>query len=521
VSNQQNICSSHGQIWFIAAAFLAFACLPCNCEEDPLEFPEGYLFGTAIAGFQADMGCPNIPAEQCEDRNADWYVYITNIFLRLSPFTYLSGDAPSLGPGFYELYEEDLDRASNDLQNNAFRLSIEWSRIFPEPTDGVSGYDALRAVASADGIDYYHRLFAAMKARNLRPFVTLNHYSLPTWIHDSVTCHFFFPLCNKRGWVDGTRIVREIAKFAGFVASEYAGEVDLWATLNEPISGVLLSGYIRPGQERTNPPGIFLQIWKAKDALRVMIEAHAQMYDAVKANDLVDADSDGISARVGTVYNLQPVVPANPTDQADVRAADDLSYYSNFMFLDAVVLGLIDEKWERRQVYRSDLEGKMDFLGINYYGRIVVKANIFTKLLGSLVPPLLSYDPLSVEVDYNYTRGVGEVLKTAWDRYSLPLILSETGRDDPDDSGRMRQHLIETLVYTRRAMTDNVPVEGYFFWTLADNYEWNHGMNMRYGLYEVDIESAGKTRHARSPVAVYREIASTGRISVELNNTVA
>ena len=125
----------------------------CTQGPDPIEFPSGFQFGTATAGFQVDMECPTIPAAECEDRNSDWYTYIsTNEFLQRDPLLFLSGDPPGLGPGFYELYEEDLDRAKNELNNTAFRLSIEWSRIFPEPTDGIEGYDALLAVADPKGI---------------------------------------------------------------------------------------------------------------------------------------------------------------------------------------------------------------------------------------------------------------------------------------------------------------------------------------------------------------------------------
>ena len=64
-------------------------------------------------------------------------------------------------------------------------------------------------------------MFAAMKARGLQPVVTLNHYALPVWIHDAPTCHVDFANCERRGWVDDERTIREIAKFSGFVAGEF------------------------------------------------------------------------------------------------------------------------------------------------------------------------------------------------------------------------------------------------------------------------------------------------------------
>src|SRR5713226_3117258 len=116
--------------------------------------------------------------------------------MRMKPGTYLAGTPPSAGPGFFELYPQDLDRAANELHSNALRLSIEWSRVFPVSTIGVPD---LRSVASPAALAYYHAVFAAMKARGLRPLVTLNHYTLPAWLHDAAGCHADLSRCSPRG----------------------------------------------------------------------------------------------------------------------------------------------------------------------------------------------------------------------------------------------------------------------------------------------------------------------------------
>src|SRR4051794_23189808 len=135
-------------------------------------FPAGFVFGSAIAGFQVDMGCPTIDAASCEDRASDWYQWVTTDRIVNNPILFMSKDPPSKGPGFYELYENDLDLAQSDLGNGAVRLSIEWSRIFPTPTFAANSHAALTAIASKDGLAFYHRLFAAMNKRGLTPFVT-------------------------------------------------------------------------------------------------------------------------------------------------------------------------------------------------------------------------------------------------------------------------------------------------------------------------------------------------------------
>src|SRR5262245_5684759 len=149
-------------------AVLLLALLGCSKGED-LSFPSGFLFGTAIAGFQADMGCPTLPRSRCEDPNSDWYVWITKPELLADPATHLAGTPPAAAPGFFELYPQDLGRARDELHGNSLRLSIEWSRVFPVSTVGVAD---LSTVASADALAYYHAIFAAMKSRGLTPFVT-------------------------------------------------------------------------------------------------------------------------------------------------------------------------------------------------------------------------------------------------------------------------------------------------------------------------------------------------------------
>ena len=114
----------------------------CNVEKECAElpaFPDDFLWGTAVAGFQVDYGCPTMAPERCEDRASDWFEFTTNEATVNSARAYLSGDHPSeVGPGFWELYDADFQRASGELNNNAFRMSIEWSRIFPAATDAAN-----------------------------------------------------------------------------------------------------------------------------------------------------------------------------------------------------------------------------------------------------------------------------------------------------------------------------------------------------------------------------------------------
>jgi beta-glucosidase/6-phospho-beta-glucosidase/beta-galactosidase len=351
-----------------------------------------------------------------------------------------------------------------------------------------------------------------MKAQGLTPFVTLDHYTLPSWLHDAYGCHVDITTCTRRGWLDHDRILHEMAKYAGFVGREFGGEIDRYATLNEPLTAVVLAGFLFQTAQRSNPPGVVLKTGEAKAAYRAMVEAHARVYDAVKAADTVDADGDGVAARVGIVYNLQAVSPDDPTNKQDVTGAGNLAYLENQMFLDGAAKGLFDANLDGAQVQRDDLARRMDFIGVNYYARTIAQgtpSSIFPD-----VSPLLTFDLLTIKYDYDYPRGIYEVLQFA-KRYGVPLVISETGAaDDPPD--HMASWIVRTLTWVKRAMRAGVPVEGYFVWTLMDNYEWNHGMSIRLGVYAVDKNDPQKGRVARSAVGVYGRIAAAGEIPHDL-----
>jgi beta-galactosidase len=487
-------------------------------------FPKDFLFGSAIAGFQVDMGCPTIAAAQCEDRASDWYQWITTPRILDNPILFMSKDPPSKGPGFYETYEKDLDLAAgqgeSQLGNNALRLSIEWSRIFPRPTFDVNSHASMRAIASKEGLDFYHRLFAAMKKRGLRPFVTVNHYSLPLWIHDGNLCNQSLAQCiaeKKAGWADPdrSRIVNEIQKYATFLGQEFGGEVDSWATLNEPFSAVVVAGYLASSPMRSNPPGLsgpWMSIPGAKTAASAMIEAHARIYDALKAYDTKDADGDGKKAEVGIVYVFSKIAPK--TDSAeDKKAADDARYFFHDMFMDGVVEGRLDENWDKgpgKAPVRADLANRCDFIGVNYYFGFNAKKNPLPVPL-SFISPYMTFDMLE-PFEESSPQGIYPVLMEVSKKYGKPLYVTETGTPQ-DDEARGAAWVVRTLSETRRAINDGADVRGYFAWSLMDNYEWNHGMEMKFGLYAVD---AAKARAMRDSGVVYAAMSKAHDVPADL-----
>ncbi|MDP6935545.1 MAG: family 1 glycosylhydrolase, partial [Myxococcota bacterium] len=323
------------------AAHLAFVSAllcggPWGCrkatEENPRSFPENFIFGASMAGFQVDPGCPTLAAEDCEDRASDWYQWVTDEELIADSSTYLSGDPLSAGPGHWELYQEDFARAAEDLQLTGLRNSLEWSRLFPEEPQDATTVEDLAEWADPDAVQTYHDMFDAMEAVGIEPLVTLNHYTLPLWIHDGKACHEDIETCSPAGWADPERLIEQIALYSGWCALEFGDQVDDWLTLNEPFA-VAMAGYLLPGEDRTNPPGV-VQPDLAIQTIWAMVEAHGAMYDAVHA---WDAD-----ARVGAAPNLAYPQPEDPDDSLDQLGAEHFDYVYNRTFLDGTVLGQLD-----------------------------------------------------------------------------------------------------------------------------------------------------------------------------------
>jgi len=454
-------------------------------------FPDGFLWGASMAGFQVDPGCPTMAAEQCEDRNSDWYVWVTDPDLIAESGNYLSGQPLSEGPGHFELYADDLTGAARDLHLGAVRHSIEWSRIFPDdPGDDVQTVDDLAAFADPDGVAAMHAWLATVHDLGLTPMMTLNHYTLPTWLHDAKGCHEDLSTCEDKGWVDHDRILHHIALYAGFCAREFGEEVDLWLTLNEPLA-VVLSGYLLPGEDRTNPPGV-VNPDAAFAVMLTQIEAHAAMYDAIHAEDA--------TAMVGAAPNLAAVAPAVEGDPDDEAAVEHFDYLYNRVFLNGTVNGQWDPDLDGViDEVRDDLVGRSDFVGLNYYTRIYVDGlgvPIFADV------PIFDFVPAGGFWN-SYPQGMAEVVATAAE-YGLPVYITENGNStwsgDPT-----ADFLLPHLSSLADAIDAGADVRGYFYWSLIDNYEWNHGMDYEFGLYDVDNDDKSRTLR---PMAVdYGEIA--------------
>jgi len=512
------------------ASCLAFGAMPSSAAAAGEEFPSDFLWGTAIAGFQTEGG-----KGREADPASDWYVW-THDAGNIADGT-VSGDLPENGPGHWQRYKHDLRLAAGELNNNAFRFSVEWPRIFPRSTEGidvgasidVAELKRLDRLADQRAVHHYRNVLRAAAKEGLTPFVTLHHWTIPTWLHDPLATRAALagrgsndplPELEAGGWLDPAT-VDEFEKYSAYIAWKLGDNADYWNTLNEPMVQVT-NGFVNvPGLIGAYwPPGVF-SFTGAIATLVNLERANTVAYNAIKRFDQADADADGDASLVGPVMNMIAFTPANPSSAADAAATGHADYLFNRLFLNAVVDGDLDANADGEISAGEDglHARKADFVGLNYYFRGRVTATGFP--LTPAIPildfiPATSYaspaDPslppcpttcseLGAEI---YPQGFRDVIGTAAS-YELPVYVTENGIADSNDDqrpGYLTDHLRQLALAIR---DDRADVRGYFQWSLVDNFEWVYGYQPKFGLYSFDSRTLERT--PRPSAALYSEIA--------------
>ena len=503
-----------------AVAFTVALILALPASAAARDFPRSFQWGVAEAGFQSEMG-----RGHWLDRSSDWWAWAHDS--KNVEDGVVSGDLPENGPGFFARYKQDVDLAARRLHMKAFRLGIEWSRIFPAETRGVHGLRELDEVANHHALRRYRAILERIRARGMRPWVTLNHFTLPRWIHRPLVMRDAFarrgsedppPKGLGRGWLDpGT--ATEFRKYSDYLSWKLGDLVDDWITINEPVV-LTANGYVNlPGVASGFPPGA-TNFPAAKIALLHLMDANRMAYDAVKAHDL--------HARVGVVQNMIAWTPADPTSADDVRATRHADYVFNRLFLDAAVKGYRDTNVDGRvsQAERHPrLGGRADFIGVNYYfrGRVSALPGSISKAIPLLdFLPSTTYRspaapgapecPTTCSGDHGseiYPRGFRQVLREAGG-YGRPVVVTENGIGTSDDAQR-RAYLKSHLRALRDSMRANeADVRGYFEWSLTDNLEWNLGYGQHFGLYGFDPRTLA--RRERGSARLYAKVAESGEL---------
>lgn len=441
------------------------------------KFPKKFLWGSATAAYQVEGGIENDWSQYMRDhaefkaKNSDIEYkdqvgmvgrFDSDIWSKFSgqaskPENYIAGKASD----HYNRYKEDLKIAAEQLHHNAYRFSIEWSRI--EPKEGEFNQDA---------IDHYREKIKFMKSLGIEPLVTLLHFTQPVWIGD------------MGGWMN-KKTIMYYERYCKKIVKEYSDLVTNWITINEPAVYTTASHIAGDF-----PPGKKLGL-RGLTVVNNLIKAHKRVYKTIKKTN---SDS-----QVGVAKQL--------TDIKVHRTAFPL----------APLVWIYD--WLFNIRFTNNVKDHVDFIGINYYMRIDLT---FTKLLSGLyILVFKKFDQKVREVKhstkevigisdmgwYLYPEGLYRVLKRYWKKYKKPIIITEHGLADAGDRIRKR-YLRESFEYMHKAIEEGVDVRGYMHWSLLDNYEWDKGFWPRFGLIEVDFET--QERRVRDSARWYADVAKNG-----------
>lgn len=363
-----------------------------------------------------------------------------------------SGD----GNGFGTRYAEDFANfAALGLTHH--RLSIEWARIEPE--------EGRRDEAA---IEHYRAILTAARDAGVSPWVCLHHFTLPGWFTEIGDGAFRDDRARSYHW----------ARHVAFCAETFGDLVFGWKPINEPFGYVAMSYLLGVFPPRRSDFGQMLE------AYRGILLAHRDAWRELR----------GGGAPVATVHNLSPLFPIDDSVPAEQNARD-IDHLMWGVWMQADREGVIELPGRAPEVV-PDLRESSDLIGFSYYNAHGVgRDRGFVPYPRNARVGPLDYAP--------WSEGLAPVLRRLADELpGRPLLIAEHGVGTDDDAWRAAV-LRESLGYVAEAITDGIDVRGFFHWTGVDNYEWNHGYDVPFGLFSRD-------REPRPSAEVLREHALGG-----------
>ncbi|HEV7673731.1 MAG TPA: family 1 glycosylhydrolase [Candidatus Angelobacter sp.] len=422
-----------------------------------LVFPADFAWGVATSSHQVEGGNSNNQWAAWEQRG------------RIK-----SRDLVGFACDWWHNAEEDFDLAKS-LGVNALRLSVEWSRI--EPQEGQWDESALAR---------YRQMLKALQDRDIRPFVTLHHFTNPQWLEAKAA------FANPES-------VRLFQRFTQRVVGALGDLCCDWATFNEPNVYVSLGYFL--GEF---PPGKKGHVLEAARVTRNLCLAHAAAYRVIHS---LQTD-----ANVGWAQHYVVFKPRRTDSAMDRWLCGFIQRRFNDNFAEGIQSGRAPFPLNKFGQTMPDIQGTCDFVGINYYSRLRVGFDARspkTLFVQISVPPHKPQGDSGIEVPYGevYPEGLRQAVEH-FAGFKKPIYILENGVPDRED--RIRPWAIESIISQMHdLLAEGIDLRGYFHWTLADNFEWNEGWHLRFGLYELD--PATQIRKPRASAQVYEQLIKQSR----------
>lgn len=421
-------------------------------NHSPLQ-QKNFVFGVATAAFQIEGSADS--REPCI-----WDTFCA------TPGRIKDGSDGRIACDHINHWREDI-ALIKALGVDAYRFSVAWGRIINR--DGS---------INAAGLQFYIQLLNALNQLDIKAFVTLYHWDLPQYLQD------------KGGWLN-RETAYQFARYADVVSRAFGSRVYSYATLNEPFCSAYL-GY----EAGIHAPGVQHRQHGRQVAHHLLL-AHGLALQVLQKN--------APDALNGIVLNFSPCHPASHSE-ADCRAADMADQYHNHWYIQPLLEGCYPPLLKQLPLAEQPVinSGDMaiiaqplDFLGVNYYTRTVYRAN--DRGWFSDVPP--SSGPLTDMGWEIYPQGLTDILLAMHQRYALPPVyITENGAAFSDNLQHGQVEDTQRIAYFQQhlsavehAITAGVRVDGYFAWSLMDNFEWAEGYAKRFGIVYVDYATQQRT----------------------------
>lgn len=420
-------------------------------------FGENFKWGVSTAAFQIEGAC------DVDGKGISIWDAFT-----AKKGKVLGGHKADIACDFYNNYEADIDLIKQ-LNIPNFRFSISWTRVLPNGTGEIN----------QAGIDYYNRVIDYCILQGIEPWVTIYHWDLPQILED------------KGGWTN-RNIIEWFTEFVALCAKNFGDRVKYWMVMNEPsvFSGAgYFFGIHAPG--RTG----------LKNFLPVIHYVVLSMVaGAKKLRDLLP------NAIIGTTFSCSHIRPRSDSKR-DIKAAKVADALVNRLFIEPV-LGLgypasdIPVLKGLEKFYQPGDERNMvfdfDFIGLQNYTREIVRYSFFTPYINASLVKAKDRNVATTAMGWEvYPPSIYHIIKkfNAYPQIKKILItengaafpdsITDNEVDDPKRVAYLQNHLKQVL----KAKQEGCRVEGYFVWTLTDNFEWAEGYHPRFGLIHVDFDT--------------------------------
>jgi len=416
-------------------------------------FPKHFVWGVATSAFQIEG------ASEADGKGPS----IWDDFCRI-PGAIQDASDGRVACDHYHRWATDLDLIAG-LGVDAYRFSVSWPRVQPLGSGAFN----------EKGFEFYERLVDGMLARGLKPYLTLNHWDLPS------------ALQATGGW-ENRDTVQRFVDYACEVARRLGDRVASICTHNEPWVVAVLGNQIG-----NFAPGIKSRAVSLQVAHHLLL-SHGRALTALR--------DQGCKSELGIVLNLAPThaATASEADQAKARLDDGtgLRWYVDPLLKGEYPADVMEHVGaDAPKVLAGDMaqiKVPLDFLGINYYMRSVSSAGEPWDVKSSG----REITDMGWEV---YPQGLTELLLRLHRDYTMPPIyITENGAAFHDEVVNGRVHDLRRQTYianhieaVAEAMRQGVRVNGYFVWSLLDNFEWASGYAKRFGIVRVDYDTQERT----------------------------